>query len=452
MKILELDVQNFKVFKNETFKFKKITLLTGANSAGKSTVLNALVSITQNSGNSAFPFEYNANGDLVNLGSYKELVTDGNSSERIKLKLTYQTGKNKVGLSGQFRYASSGNQILLDRAEVSSFYGDLKVDWKGQEHGYKALRKYSGRVKNLQSDVQEIIASMAAKISSSELKKINSDDLIKQLDLITQDSNDWESLQYKTSKDIYKGLSEDIRYKNLVRKYKDTFTELSKETGYIGPIRPHPSNQYMNTSSERKIDPMGLNTYQWLMDWYNNSSPKFKKVIEDLQSIGLADDLGAKAVGESYMQFLVTPPGHSKGRSINDVGFGVSQLLPIVVANNLQKKDSTFLVNQPEVHLHPSSQAKLANYFTKESSHHNLIIETHSEYMINRFRLLVAKGELKPEDISIIYISHNDDESKVSPIEITKNGALSGAPESFFDTYYVDNKDLVFASFMDDEE
>jgi len=110
------------------------------------------------------------------------------------------------------------------------------------------------------------------------------------------------------------------------------------------------------------------------------------------------------------------------------------------------------LVNQPEVHLHPSSQALLANYFVHESRERNFIIETHSEYLINRLRLLVAQNEISSKDVSIVYIDNGDEGPEVSNIRIDKDGALIGAPDAFFDTYYADGNALVLASLGNEED
>src|SRR6202007_2618510 len=87
-----------------------------------------------------------------------------------------------------------------------------------------------------------------------------------------------------------------------------------------------------------------------------------------------------------------------------DVGYGVSQALPIIVDSILAPNDSVVLVQQPEVHLHPKAQAALGTFFgelTQESSK-CFVIETHSDFLVDRVRLAVAKGSLKSENISIV--------------------------------------------------
>ncbi|ELN6869758.1 AAA family ATPase [Vibrio parahaemolyticus] len=449
MKINELRLKNFKVFLDERFNFRKITLLTGANSAGKSTVLNALASIVQGNDSTPYPFFFNANGDNVNLGQYKDIVTNGNTSNTVEVSVKFsKNSREDIALKGVYRYASAGKQTLVDELSIKSSFGKLDVKWFGQDTGYKAFRQLSEKAYGMNDIIYKVLLSIPDKLSDLD---INPDDFSKEninsfIRDIGTSSVEWEDIGLKKSNEIYSFLREKTKYSNLLKEYNTSFDSLLEQTAYVGPIRPHPERQYLSKPIYGKINSYGTNAFQYLIDWYSTDTQKFKKVVSDLKLIGLADDVEANRISDDSVEFLVKPLGHKNKVNISDVGFGVSQILPVVVANILQKKNSSLLINQPEVHLHPSSQAQLANYFFEESRNKNLVIETHSEYLINRFRLLVAKGELKPSDINIIFISNSENENLVSNIEIAENGSLVGAPSSFFDTYYIDNEALVFSS------
>ena len=102
--------------------------------------------------------------------------------------------------------------------------------------------------------------------------------------------------------------------------------------------------------------------------------------------------------------------------------------------------NSTLLVAQPEIHLHPSVQAALGDYLVRRVNQENkrYIIETHSEYLLNRIRLAIVKGEIKPSDVAIYYFANSTDGSTTYPVEFTKDGQIIGAPREFFDTYMMD--------------
>ena len=159
----------------------------------------------------------------------------------------------------------------------------------------------------------------------------------------------------------------------------------------------------------------------------------------------LAESLDVNSLKENLSEFLVQPFGHTEKVNIFDVGFGISQILPVIVADVDSHEGATILVNQPEVHLHPSCQASLANYFVERSASRNFIIETHSEYLINRLRLLIADGKFSAADVALYYI--DGEVGKIHEIALKKNGAIGGAPDEFFDTYSQDTFNLAMSKF-----
>ena len=95
---------------------------------------------------------------------------------------------------------------------------------------------------------------------------------------------------------------------------------------------------------------------------------------------------------------------------------------------------------QPETHLHPEAQARLASYFVRLAKERNItfIVETHSEYLINRLRRLVAEGAVGEDEVSVAHLTNNGQESTVHPIQLRMDGQIVGAPEDFFETYMMD--------------
>ena len=135
----------------------------------------------------------------------------------------------------------------------------------------------------------------------------------------------------------------------------------------------------------------------------------------------------------------------SKWESLPDVGFGISQFLPIIVADLQLSNNSTLIMSQPEIHLHPSVQANLSDYLVKQvkERNKNYIVETHSEYLLNRMRLLIVKGEIQSEDVAVYYFENSiKDGSVAHRIEFTKDGQILNAPKGFFETYMIDTMDI----------
>jgi predicted ATPase len=126
--------------------------------------------------------------------------------------------------------------------------------------------------------------------------------------------------------------------------------------------------------------------------------------------------------------------------SLSDVGFGISQFLPIIVADLQLPDTSTLFVAQPEIHLHPSVQSSFGDYLANQinTTNKNYVIETHSEYLLNKIRLAIVKGELNEEDVNVGFTDNDDNENVVHKISFTPRGQILNAPKNFFKTYMMD--------------
>jgi hypothetical protein len=126
-----------------------------------------------------------------------------------------------------------------------------------------------------------------------------------------------------------------------------------------------------------------------------------------------------------------------------DVGFGASQVIPVIRAS-LSRSPGPLLVEQPEIHLHPKAQGIIAELLCDTSLDRQVIVETHSEHMINRARILVAQGKLDCRDVIINYVLRTKYGSRVICIELDKKGDFKQQwPEGFFDERYQDTIKLL---------
>jgi predicted ATPase len=141
---------------------------------------------------------------------------------------------------------------------------------------------------------------------------------------------------------------------------------------------------------------------------------------------------------------------------LTNVGVGVSQILPIVLACLLAPEESTIIIEQPELHLHPAMQTKLTDFFIATMScNKQLIIETHSEYIINQLRLRVANGTIKEPDKKLnIYFTENLREdyneykagnTTFRQLKINKYAAISDWPDGFFDESQLVREEIIEA-------
>ena len=121
-------------------------------------------------------------------------------------------------------------------------------------------------------------------------------------------------------------------------------------------------------------------------------------------------------------------------RNLMDVGFGVSQVLPVLAALFRADRSPMFLLQQPELHLHPSAQAALGSLFCRTAeAERQLIIETHSEYIVDRVRMDIRdrKTALTPDDVSILFFERTDHDVRIHSLRFDEQGNIVGAPDGY---------------------
>ena len=134
----------------------------------------------------------------------------------------------------------------------------------------------------------------------------------------------------------------------------------------------------------------------------------------------------------------INSSGELQGFYLNQVGVGVSQVLPILVMCLLQKKGSILLLEQPELHLHPKVQSRLADFFiTMGLLGKQCIVETHGEHWINRLQLLIArsKGGQIAEKTKVYFVSRRAGLSHFMPVKINRYGTIEDWPDDFCDQH-----------------
>lgn len=190
---------------------------------------------------------------------------------------------------------------------------------------------------------------------------------------------------------------------------------------WIAPIRTKPQRIYggfsRSYSSEGEHSPFVLKT-----------SLKSQKFVDKLTEFGNASGLFETVVTHTFGKgpnnpFEVLVRLRGTDLNINNVGYGVSQALPLVIEFLAQAKNGRFAVQQPEVHLHPKAQAALGSLLLQLSSErsHSFLVETHSDYLIDRFRLEMASVSSPPES-QVLFFSRTDEGNQVTPLRISRSG------------------------------
>jgi len=209
------------------------------------------------------------------------------------------------------------------------------------------------------------------------------------------------------------------------------------------PVRPRPRRTY--DPARPAPDPEGAYIPMLYADLHFRKSAEWKELKTNLESFGKAaglfDEIVVKPLGKrgtEPFQLQVRKFGaRIKGprRNLIDVGYGVSQALPLITELLRSGRQTTHLLQQPEVHLHPSAQAALGSFFCQIAGprRRQLIVETHSDYLLDRVRMDIrdGKGRLKPEDVSILYFERQDLDVRIHSLRLDKEGNVREAPPSY---------------------
>ena len=204
----------------------------------------------------------------------------------------------------------------------------------------------------------------------------------------------------------------------------------------VAPLRSKPRRTYDPIRETASAD--GEHVPMLMMRLDRTDKDKWSSLHEDLvdfgRESGLFSDIKVRRHGRQMsdpFQLQVKVRSGSLA-NIMDVGYGVSQSLPILV-DVRSKKNCSFLLQQPEVHLHPRAQAELAGLFVESFRKHGnrFLIETHSDYIIDRVRILVRKRTLKADDVSILYFEPKGNAVTIHNMTLDKDGNLLEAPPGY---------------------
>jgi hypothetical protein len=182
---------------------------------------------------------------------------------------------------------------------------------------------------------------------------------------------------------------------------------------------------------------------------------RLRALSNALQELGLTWKVDAKSLDDTRVEILVgrlksAKRGGAKDVvNIADVGFGVSQILPALVAIITAAENQMVFLEQPEIHLHPRAQKNLAGILAKAAKAKKcLVVETHSSILIRGIQTLVAKGELSPDLVKLHWFSQDEKTgaTKVTSADLDENGAYGAEwPEDFDDTYLESERDYLDA-------
>ncbi|MBF0540965.1 MAG: DUF3696 domain-containing protein [Nitrospirae bacterium] len=417
MKLTEIGISNFKCYKDEVnIPVKNINLFTGVNGKGKSTALQPLLLMRQSIEHSSNTEEIILNGNCIELGSYTN-IRNRFKSEHDPIVFSYKSFIGK------------------DEFTVKYYFNKNHLNEQSANLKYISI---SGIVK---SEIFEFNIDLR-KNNKQETSSINSDFTVNVMEDLFISENDLKSMQGNM-----------LIQASLIKKYLN-FSRVH----YVSADRLGPRNYYPMKNIGRfiHVGKQGEYTATILYQLRNNTVHKTllleeasTETLEDQTSVWLSKifDGGKLKVKSSEAGVAIIELGSSDSisdtnRPVNE-GFGLSSVLPIVVSGLIARAGDILIIENPEIHLHPSAQVQLAHFLVNVSKCEvQIFIETHSEHFLNALRIDVKDEVIDASEVGIVYFQKQEKGIRPEFIQINKDGSIEKWPEKFFDQAEKDLKRL----------
>lgn len=429
----KLKFTNFKTWPKAEIAFGKVTGLFGTNSSGKTSLIQFLLLLKQTKEATDRRAALSLNGPYVNLGVYHDVVHAHDDDRRIEWELTF-SNERELLLSDPSKKRTAavakGKQLKVD-SKTFSKDGAPTTDFLSYE-----------------IDGTKFILRPKSATSS-------------EFDLVTENT-DFKFL--RTTGRVWQlpGPIKSYAFPDQARTYyqnasflSDLEAALEKQLDniyYLGPLRDHPQRDYLWARSKpRDVGTKGTQAVDAILSATAEGETRnivkkgirkpFQEMIAHwLKEIGLIHDFEVVEIAQGSNRWQAVVQVRKGGTKVllTDVGFGISQVLPVITLLQYVPEGSTVILEQPEIHLHPLAQANLADAIISAALHRNVqvILESHSEHLLLRMQRRIAEERIDSEDIKMYFCDVVGGESKVIPLNLDLFGNIEKWPNKFMgDTF-----------------
>ena len=426
-----LKIENFKAWREADLRFGKVTGLFGANSAGKSSLLQILLLLRQTAyaTDRGLVLDLGGPADVVNLGTFMDVIHRHDEGSQ---------------LSWLLNWSLSETLKIFDPMER---HGDLLFEGDCLETrcavALRQSRLWAGE--------------LAYRFDGVEFKLQPKPGLKTKFDLVT----DNEDFQFIRNRGRPWPLPQPVKthlFPNEVRSFYQNadflgdfeleYENMMDSIYYLGPLREHPRREY-HWSGSNAAD-VGVRG-EWTIDailaatrdgetrslGYRRRHKTFQEMIAYwLRELGLIYDFRLEEIapGSNLYRAMVKTTSTSVPTALTDVGFGVSQVLPALVLLYHVPEGSTVLMEQPEIHLHPAVQSGLADVMLNvaEARDVQIVVESHSEHLMRRLQRRVAEEAASSDDVKLYFVSTTDGVAQAEDLVLNEWGEIENWPDKFF--------------------
>lgn len=426
-----LRLKNFKSYRDSgAVPLSPLTVIVGCNNAGKSTLLQSLILLSQTIRDPSYTARLVTRGD-VDLGSFYDIIhrKDQQSSQVVSIEVARDiespvfapeesdfSESTKIAL--QFSFNRRANKIQVRRVEFADEQGVL---FHARESGDWWYRGVAERTANR--------------------VKVQLRNFLPRATVPKEGNN-------RFSKAGMKAFDAMMSIEMQTHSWLHVFYGMNR----VPPHRSHvPFYGGLGERESSRAD-IGESLLRIISsdDQINNSGTLLKSVNYWMRHFGAITNIRVKKLDAAgHFRSLIADDfsGSTKGVNIAAMGEGISQLLPIIDSVVRGVEYGCVLIEQPEIHLHPKLQADIADLFISavKTEKRQLVIETHSEHLLLRLRRRIAEGKLSADKVSILYVEQRDGESKVRQLKLNGRGHFDEWPEGFFDEAYNEAMKLAMA-------
>ncbi|MGH8908157.1 MAG: AAA family ATPase [Egibacteraceae bacterium] len=427
-----MSVANFKSWRAvERMRLAPITGLFGTNSSGKTSLLQLLLLLKQtvNSSDRLVPLDFGDERSLVTLGTLRDVLFQ--HDERLPLSWELQwdlphelaiTDPSSGGSLFTVHELGFGAKVRMDDDQRKPTVMELHYDVGEARFWYHRSRGAGG----YHLDVGPEDAFV---LQRSVGRPLMLPAPVKCYGFPDQVQASFRNVDFLA---------------DLVLEFENLFHAIH----YLGPLREYPRRQYTWGGTEpQDVGMRGERVVDALLAARSRGrdiSPghrKRKRSLEEyvaghLRDLGLISSFSVDEVGEgtNLYQVRVRKTLGSTPVLLTDVGFGVSQILPVIVLCYYAPPRSILILEQPEIHLHPAVQAGLADVLIDAITVRDvqIIVESHSEHLLQRLQRRVAEGTLAPEKLALHFCDVEAGRSRLTPLDVNDLGFITNWPEGFF--------------------
>jgi len=429
----QLSVENFKCWKRiSAMEFAPITGLFGANSSGKTSVLQLLLMLKQTveSPDRAQALIFGGERSPADLGGFKDVIFARDEGLPLRWCLRWRLPKQLT-----IRKADDPTQIMF-KGDKLTFRSEIRLE-KGRQvvpqmsYGFAGQRFEMRRLPG-KEDKYEI----HTKTGDFEFKRTR--------------GRPWELPPPVKCYGFPDQARAYFQNAEFLSDLQLSFEQLFARLFYLGPLREYPHREYTWTGAEpADMGPRGGRVVDALLAAKQRgleiSRGRGKKRVSLekyvalwLQRLGLIDAFSVVKIAKesSLYRVQVKQSASSPSVLITDVGFGVSQVLPALVLCYYVPEGSTIILEQPEIHLHPSVQAGLADVFVDAVKRRNIqiIVESHSEHLLLRLQRRVAEGAIDSDKARLYFCDCGERPggAQLTPLKLDDYGRIRNWPKDFF--------------------